>query len=219
VNQFLRNNFTVLFLYVIALFFACSLLVNYNKVIVHIYLNQFVGQKYLDIFFYYITFLGDGLVAPFILVVMLLFNVRLGLYATFSFLSATLVAQIFKRVLFDDITRPAFVFQWIYKYPIKYVEGVDQHIRNSFPSGHATQVFSIFMCLVFVTKNKKIKLLFFLLSLITAFSRVYLSQHWLSDVTVGSIIGLFFSLLYYYFIIARNKFSKLNKPISALKKL
>jgi membrane-associated phospholipid phosphatase len=142
----------------------------------------------------------------------------MGLYSTFSFLSATLFSQLLKRCFFDDVNRPFFVFSYYNKNPITYVDGVEQYIHNSFPSGHSTQAFSIFMSLAFLTKNPLLKVLFFCIALLTALSRVYLSQHWLTDITAGSMIGMFFSAALYYIFISKNKFEKLNKPLSAFRK-
>ena len=217
-TSFLKNNRLVLCLYAIALIFSFELIFRFDKPILHIYLNQFVGNHYVDAFFFYITYLGDGLLSPLILLIILVCNVRLGIYATCSFLSATIVSQVLKRVFFDDINRPFYIFQWIYKYPLRYVEGVDKHILNSFPSGHATQAFAIFMCLSFVVQNKYLKFIFYCLAFFAAISRVYLSQHWLIDVTVGSLIGVCFSMLFYYLFIAKNKLPQLNKAIYHLKK-
>lgn len=218
-RSFLKHNSLVLCLYVLALLYALSLILNYEKEIVHIYLNRLVGQPAIDSFFFYITWLGDGAVAPFLLLLILVYNVRKGLYCTASFLSASLFSIALKRLFFDDINRPFFVFQWPYPYPLTYVEGVDKHIHNSFPSGHATQAFAIFMCLAFTSKNQLVKLLFFTLALLTAFSRVYLSQHWLNDITAGSFIGVLFSILFYYVFIGRNILQQLNRPVYQLKKI
>src|SRR5687767_3786445 len=87
---FLKDNGLVLTIYAILLGVALWFIFGYDKVAVHIYLNRFVGNYYLNLFFYYITYLGDGLVAPFVLLVILVCNVRMGLYAIISFLSATL---------------------------------------------------------------------------------------------------------------------------------
>jgi membrane-associated phospholipid phosphatase len=218
VTSFLKNNRLVLCLYAIALIFSFELIFRFDKPILHIYLNQFVGNPYVDMFFFYITYLGDGIVVPFILLIILIYNIRLGLYATCSVLSATIFSQLLKRVFFDDVNRPFYIFQWLYKYPLRYVDGVDKHIHNSFPSGHATQAFAVFMCLSFVTQNKYLKFIFYCLALFTAISRVYLSQHWLIDVTVGSLIGMLFSVLFYYLVIAKNRLPQLNKAIYQLKK-
>lgn len=217
-KSFLKNNFWVLVIYFISVSVALFFMYSYKKTEIHLYLNQFVGNTFLNIFFYYITYLGDGAVAVFILLAILAYNVRLGIYATASFLTATITSIILKNFFFDDVNRPEFIFRWIEKYPIKHVEGLDMHIHNSFPSGHATQAFGIFMCLVFVTKNQYLKLLFFTVAMLTAISRVYLSQHWLQDISAGSFIGLTFSILYYYIFIAQNKLQNLNKPLSGFKK-
>ena len=216
---FLKNNFIVLSLYLIALATALFFICTYEKTAIHIYLNQFVGNNLLNQFFYYITYLGDGIVAPFILLLILIYNIRLGICATVSFLTATLIAQLLKNFFFDDVNRPWFVFQWENHFPIKYVDGVEKYIHHSFPSGHATQAFGIFMCLVFFTKNQLLKFIFFAIAMATSFSRVYLSQHWLEDITVGSIIGAAFSLAYYFIFIKDNKLQKLNKPLFNFKKI
>jgi len=198
----------------ISTFFLCS----YKKTTIHLYLNQFVGNKVVDLFFYYITFLGDGTVAAFILLIILLYNTRLGIYCTSSFLSATILSIILKNFFFDDANRPHFIFTYFERVKLKTVEGVDLHIHNSFPSGHSTQAFAIFMCLAFVSRNVFMKFLFFAMALFTALSRVYLSQHWLIDITIGSVIGTFFSILFYYIFITKNNLQKLDKPLTALLK-
>jgi len=210
---FLKHNFLVFFIYAVVVSIAIGFLLNYGKSDIHFYLNQFVGNKFLNIFFYYITYLGDGTVAFFILFIILIYNIRLGIYATVSFLTATLFSITLKHQFYDDVNRPSFVFKYYLGKHLTLVDGTDLYIHNSFPSGHATQAFSIFMCLVFTTKNQSMKLLFFGLALLTAISRVYLSQHWLVDITVGSIIGLLFSTLYYFVFIFSNSLQNLNKPL------
>lgn len=217
-NRFLKDNGWLLAIYALLFGTAMWFILNYDKVAVHIYLNRFVGNQFLNIFFYYITYFGDGLVAPFMLLLILVYNVRMGIYATASFLSASLFSQLLKHFFFDEVNRPSFIFNYYNSYPLTYVDGVDRYIHNSFPSGHATQAFAIFMCLAFLTKSNFLKALFFSAALLTAFSRVYLSQHWLTDITAGSFIGLFFSALFYYVFISQNKLAKLDTPITALKK-
>jgi membrane-associated phospholipid phosphatase len=191
---------------------------SYQKNDIHLYINSFVGNKFINAFFYYVTFLGDGRFAVLLLLIIVLVNIRTGIYTAFSFLTSALVSNGLKYFFFDDVNRPHFIFKWVDKHPLNLVEGVDLHIHNSFPSGHATQGFAILMCLAFISQNRYLKVLFFGLAVITALSRVYLSQHWLVDITAGSLIGLACSLFYYYLIIHRNRFRKLNKPLSALKR-
>lgn len=211
---FLKNNALVLGSYFAALCAALFFMLSYRKIDINVYLNSYVGNHFWDSFFYYITYFGDGRVAAFLLLAILVYNVRYGIFATFSFLTSTIIATSLKYTWFDDVNRPFFIYQFIEPdHHINYVEGVDLHIHNSFPSGHATQAFAILMCLVFVTKNQALKIALFAAALLTSLSRVYLSQHWLADVTAGSVIGTLCSIVFYYVFIYRNKFSNLNRSL------
>lgn len=212
-KNFFKNNALVLGIYLIIVSVAVYFLLQYGKVSVHIYMNQIVGNKFLDLFFYYITYLGDGIIMPFLLLAILFYNIRTGIYTTVSFFTATIITNILKHQFYDDVMRPWHVFQWTVKAPLNYVNTEDLHIHNSFPSGHATQAFAIFMCLVFATNNPLYKFLFFAIALLAAFSRVYLSQHWLVDITAGSLIGTICGMAYYYSFLGKNAFHKLDKSL------
>ena len=98
---------------------------------------------------------------------------------------------------------------------------------NSFPSGHASTFFMFSTCLaIFLAyryhqtdKPNGLRtqillnvsmLLLLVLAVLGAYSRVYLSQHFLSDVCVGSIIG--FTTPFLMFYLCRNKILKLQTP-------
>lgn len=219
IKRFLKNNSRVFSIYFLVLFTALYFIFNYDKVGINVYLNKLVGVSFVDNFFFYITYLGDGNVAIVLLLGIILYNIRLGICATLSFLTAGLVTNSLKYFFFSDINRPFFTFQYIEKqHNITFVDGIDLHIHNSFPSGHATQAFAIFMCLVFAAKKQNHKFIFLGIALLTAFSRVYLQQHWLEDITAGSVIGFTFSLLFEYLIVYKNKLQKLNKSVFAFRK-
>lgn len=193
---------------------VCSFyILSFDKKNVHLFLNQFVGYPFVDNFFYYITYFGDGTLAVFLLAVILVVNVRLGIYTTASFLSAAIASIGLKHLFFDDVNRPTYVFNYYEHYKLNLVDGVHEYIHNSFPSGHATQAFAIFMCLVFISSKQNYKFLFLVLALLTSYSRVHLSQHWLNDITAGSLVGTLFSMVYYFVFILNSKFDRLNKPV------
>lgn len=68
---------------------------------------------------------------------------------------------------------------------------------NSFPSGHTMGAFGFFLVLNYFIPQKKwyISVFFFLLAAGCGYSRIYLGQHFLSDVIAGSIAGTVASLL------------------------
>ncbi|MCW3078268.1 MAG: rane-associated phospholipid phosphatase [Bacteroidetes bacterium] len=217
-KHFFKNNWYILTMYLLCLCFSAYFILSYGKIAVHIYLNQLVGNSVTDSFFYYLTYLGDGRIMPFLIIIILLYNVRLGIYTAVTFFCAIIITTILKNYFYDEVMRPFHVFQWTVHTPLNYVNKDDLYIHNSFPSGHATQAFAIFMCLVFYSKRAEVKLLFFALALFTAFSRVYLSQHWLVDITVGSLIGTLCSILFYYVFIEKNALLNFNKSFLKINK-
>jgi len=58
---------------------------------------------------------------------------------------------------------------------------------SSFPSGHAMAVFSILPILE--NEYPMLRIMFWIIALFVAFSRVYLKVHYLSDVVAGAFIG------------------------------
>ena len=85
IKNFLLDNAAVLILYLALLLPSLFLIYTYDKLQVHSLFNQFVGSVYANAFFYYITYLGDGVVAIGILILIIVFNIRKGLYANREF--------------------------------------------------------------------------------------------------------------------------------------
>jgi membrane-associated phospholipid phosphatase len=116
-------------------------------------------------------------------------------YFLTTYLATGLFVQLMKRLFFEDMVRPAGYFQDLAQLHV--VEGVVLLSSRSFPSGHATTAFALFLCLALLLKSRFMKLICFLLASLAAFSRVYLSQHFLIDVYAGSIIGCIGALAFY----------------------
>jgi membrane-associated phospholipid phosphatase len=90
------------------------------------------------------------------------------------------------------------------------------HISNSFPSGHTTSIFALMTIFALVYQQSKlVSVAFFLCAILVAFSRIYLSQHFLIDVVAGSFIGL--ACAFGVFRIFNHKLVKFNSSILNLK--
>lgn len=188
-----------------------------NKIDAHLYANKFhhpVG----DILFYYATYLGDGIFVVITLILASLFNTRAAILILLSYLLSALITQGLKHLLFEDWMRPAAIFEANNQLQQLYIiKGVEVNYHYSFPSGHSTSAFALFFSLSFFAQNKILQFLLFVLALIAAYSRVYLSQHFFIDIYAGSIIGTLCSLLVYKFWIEKLDV-KYSQPIFNLLK-
>lgn len=200
-----------IFLCLMAFVFAYT-----NKNEIHVQINQMVGNPFFDRMFFYTDFLGDGILGAVIILIALLINTRMGIYVALSLILASITTNLLKYQVFENEFRPYFVYQYQLRYEPKKVEGVELMILKSFPSGHATQSFAIFFAFALAAVKQQFKLLFFTFALLGALSRVYLSQHWLQDITAGSVIGVFFALVCYMGFYARPVLQKLNKPLAGV---
>ncbi len=212
-SVFNQNKIFIL-LHVLCFCVAVIVIFNSDKLNLHLFFNGFVTPLF-DCFFEYTTYVGDGIfIIPFIFL-MLFFNMQKSITLLLAYLISAGVTQGIKMGFFRDYDRPFLVFRNNH-IPLKVIEGVNLNIHHSFPSGHTTAAFSMFFCLSFFSKNKLTQVLCFIAALLVAFSRVYLSQHFFEDITVGSFVGVLFSwlvcaILYYTKI--SQKYNALNKPI------
>jgi membrane-associated phospholipid phosphatase len=214
---FLKHNAAYLFLYFLLLAYLAGILLNHGKVQIHQYINGYVGNVYVDTFFKYITELGDGLFAIFLVIILLFNNVKKAIYLLLAYSFASLLTTVLKNFVFIDTWRPGFVFQYFVHHPLKLVEGVFLNTgNNTLPSGHATAAFAVFFSLLFMSKNQLLKFLFFMLAILATFSRTYLSQHWLIDIYIGSIIGFSFSLFFYIVFYQKEYTDKFNSSLQIL---
>ncbi len=177
----------------IGIYFALTI----DKLNSHLWLTSYYSQI-TDILFVWITKMAEGWFTIPILIALLFYNYRAFVFTALSYGISAGITQILKRVVFDEQLRPV---HFLHQHPeFRRIKDVVIQEFNSFPSGHTTSAFSIFICLAFLVKNNYLKLLCFLAATIIAFSRVYLSQHFLKDIIAGSIVGTSISTLFYYFI-------------------
>lgn len=183
--------------YIIFLSICAGLLLSFPKAELHILLNK-ANAPFFDIFFKYVTHLGDGTMIAILAVIFLFIKYRYFFAFLIGSLSAALLVNLFKKVILDEMYRPAKYFELFETYRLHLVEGINQHSFQSFPSGHTATAFSVFFMLALVTKTSWGKMLLLVAAVIVAYSRVYLSQHFLVDITAGSIISVLLMMLSYY---------------------
>jgi membrane-associated phospholipid phosphatase len=153
--------------------------------------------------------MGDGIFSVIVSIILFLFRKRfLALMVFSSFAISGILTQLIKMFILE--ARPA-LFLAKDNYPY-FIEHVTLHNFHSFPSGHSTSAFALAAILCFAVKNKKFSVLFLLGAALVGYSRIYLGQHFITDVAVGSIIAVLISIFCWI------SFEKYFKRISAEKK-
>jgi len=190
------------------LFFVCWMLffivglvlvLTIGKAAAFVDLNPY-HRTTLDQVFMWITWLGDGV---FSVLVIVFFLIRRrwskAVQVTAAFLLSALVAQILKNLF--SMPRPKeFFAPGVYPY---FIEGYTHHGFASFPSGHTTSIFALATMLAIFTPNQRYKLAYFLGAVLVGYSRIYLGQHFLNDVLMGSAVGTVMAVLVHWLFVAK----------------
>ena len=165
-----------------------------------LFLNPFHGSP-LNLFFINFTYLGDGLFAVgVIILLMVLRRWSQAWQVLIAFLLSALLAQVLKA--FFGMPRPWEVFEHGEKYAY-FIDGITRRGFSSFPSGHSTTVFTLATMLAFFERNKIANLLYLLVAVVVGYSRIYLGQHFLTDVLMGSFLGVLTAVLVHWIFAER----------------
>ncbi len=168
------------------------LLLAYPKGTAELWTNKHLRA---DSFFFWITYLGDGILYVLVSVLIGIKNKRWGAFALACYALTGLFTQFLKIVVFPDVPRPSAFFP--NPQDLHFVAGVEIHTSNSFPSGHTTSAFSLGFLLSLYGRQGALSVLCAFGAILAGFSRIYLMQHFLADVYVGSLIGVFGTWLLY----------------------
>jgi membrane-associated phospholipid phosphatase len=151
-----------------------------------------------DVFFSYVTLLGEWHIFVISGIILLLYRLYYAILLTLTGVIHFFIVQFLKIIVFDA-SRPALKFQESLT-SFNLIEGIDLHTYYSMPSGHSASAFALATILILLTKNKLLQVIYMLLAILVAISRVYLFQHFMVDTLVGSIIGIFVSgTIWWYF--------------------
>lgn len=188
--------FCYLFCFLVGLVFLLAV----GKATSFIDLNPY-HRSTLDTVFVYVTFLGDG---RFAIVICLIFLILRRWSRAFqliaAFIISALAAQILKNVF--SMPRPKQFFpagQYTY-----FIDGVTHVGFASFPSGHSTSVFALATLLAIFDSNKTFNAFYLLAAVAVGYSRIYLGQHFLGDVLVGSIIGTLTAVFIHWLFLTKQ---------------
>ncbi|HYK56490.1 MAG TPA: phosphatase PAP2 family protein [Flavisolibacter sp.] len=149
-----------------------------------------------DFIFRYFTYLGDGMVWIPLLVYVFVYKRKFLLTVILAFIICTVLIQFCKWVIFADALRPLGEL----KNQIRMVPGEHVHRISSFPSGHTSIAFTYALLMAFLLKRLFWTFFFPLVAFFVGYSRIYLAQHFVTDVFAGILVGMasaFLALIIY----------------------
>jgi membrane-associated phospholipid phosphatase len=207
----IRTVYVYVITYLVLLMVILGLMYAYPKPELHMLLNSY-HSSLQDTFFKYYSMLAEWPLYAIALLPLLWKKVKMTIFFAMCELTGGSILQILKHIISTD--RPVSVFEHYAYMDLPLVQGVTMHHGNSFPSGHASTFFMFCTCCVIIqaysyiqrdrpySLGKKILFNTMLIALLVvaavgAYSRVYLSQHFLADVCVGSVIGFITPFMMY----------------------
>ena len=203
-KQLIKENRYFLIPYLFTLIICAILLLSFPKTELHILSNK-ANFVFFDYLFKYATNLGDGAMIVILTIALLFVKYRYSIiFLSGSLLTASII-NLFKKVLLGDVFRPSKYFELYEIYQLHFVEGIKLNALQSFPSGHTGTAFNLFFMLALISPGKWLKLFWFFMAAVVGYSRVYLSQHFLIDISVGSIIGVTSILVIYFWLNGSDK--------------
>jgi membrane-associated phospholipid phosphatase len=186
-QKVLQQNSWFYWPYFVLVSLAAVIQATYHQFDIILWVNSH-HHSALDFIFKNLTHLGDGLFAAVVCGIILAFYRTYFWSSIFCVYVPAIITQILKRLVFANHLRPAAKMSAYTQ--LHYVEGITIHTQNSFPSGHSTGAFALFLFLALLIPNKKLGIVFLSLALLAAFTRVYLLQHFFEDVFLGSVIAV-----------------------------
>jgi membrane-associated phospholipid phosphatase len=146
-----------------------------------------------DQFFKYFTHYGDGLMWLPLGIFCFIYRRKYFIAVVAGVLISTILAQFLKRVVFPDELRP--ITYLSQTFGVHVVDGVVMNKVHSFPSGHSTTAFAMALIMSYIINRKTWSVILPLFAFLAAYSRVYLGQHFPTDILAGMCLGTFSAIL------------------------
>lgn len=178
--------------YITLLLIVCLFLPFYEKGKFELFINKAHNPLY-DVFFAGITQIGDGAILVLPIFLLLFVKFSYAIFVGWSTIVHMVLVNLGKRVLFRGMPRP---IEFLSGHDVYTIPGVPISHWHSFPSGHTTTIFMLTSALSMLSYKKKwLQQALLGVAVLVGFSRIYLMQHFLSDVLAGSLLGVISSYL------------------------
>ena len=145
----------------------------------------------LDYVFRFWTYLGDGIIWVPLFAYVLAFKRDYLVAVLAGLIICTILTQFLKIVVFPDDYRPVVILEG----KVRTIPGYFMNRAHSFPSGHTSTAFTLALLMAFIVKKDSWVYFFPLIAFFVGYSRVYLAQHFVTDVFAGMLTGIVSSCL------------------------
>jgi len=148
---------------------------------------------FFDFFFNYFTHAGDGWLWVPIGLYFIFYKRKYLVAILFGIIISSIISQFMKRIIYPEELRP--ITYLSESFPVHVIDGLKLNRIFSFPSGHTSTAFTMALIMAYTINKKILSIIFPLLAFLVGYSRVYLAQHFLTDVFAGMLIGIFAAIL------------------------
>jgi membrane-associated phospholipid phosphatase len=162
-----------------------------------------------DQFFKYFTHYGDGVMWAPLGLFCFFFKRKYFITVLAGVIISTLLAQFLKRIVYPEELRP--ISYLSENFPVHQIAGVEIRKLHSFPSGHTTTAFTMALIIAYMINKKSWSIILPLLALLAGYSRVYLAQHFPTDIFAGMCIGIVSAIL--SLLVYKEMIRRLNNRI------
>lgn len=181
----------------LALVIPASYGIGWSRLELHRAVNVW-HAGWADAFFPLFTNGADGWVPTVLALLLLLYNWRWFLMLACSAGFSAIVVQVLKHFVFPHVDRPMASLEAMPGLHV--IQDIELHRFNSFPSGHSACAFSMCFALAVIIGRPGWAIVLALLAASLAYSRVYLSQHFVQDAVAGAAIGVLTAWAVHYWL-------------------
>ena len=187
------NNFGIAFFLTIAIAVATGIVILVLGKLEAFQLINSNNSPFADQFFKYFTHYGDGFMWAPLGIYCFFYRRKYFIAVVAGVVISTILAQFLKRVVYPEELRP--ITYLSETFPVHQIAGVEMRRVHSFPSGHSTTAFTMALIIAYIINRKAWSVILPLFAFLAAYSRVYLAQHFPTDILAGMCIGVLSAVL------------------------
>lgn len=206
----IKKNRAFLSIYLVFAGIVIFLIVALGKIDAQLFVNQF-HSPFFDSFFFWSTKIVEWFSVIVILGILVFKGAKYALNGLFIYASTAIITFSLKRLFFFHEQRPISLISDLRLLPSEFE--LTQLSSHSFPSGHTTAAFTLFCFLTLISNNKKLGILYGLIAVLIAYSRIYLSQHFFQDILAGATIGVSVTFVLYFLFEKINYGNWATRPL------